>query len=298
MIGVNLARSYLFASGTTPHRIERALYAGADAVILDLEDSVPASAKLAARDNVATALDRGVPNGVELWVRVNQPPLGDDDVRCVAPFASLTGLVVPKVEDEGSLCRLVTLLDQLGAPAMVEPMLETAAGLLNASRLVHGRRVRRTHLGEVDLSADLGAAPGPDDLELLWARSLLVAHAASADAPPPVGPVSREFRDLGHFRESTQALLRLGFWGRDCIHPSQVGIANEVFSSDPTQLEWATQVLDALAHAAHGGKGAAVDIDGRLIDEAVAKLARRVLERSRKPPVTKVEGGVLKNDRL
>lgn len=281
---MNLARSYLFAPGTTPHQIERALYAGADAVILDLEDSVPASAKLTARDQVAAALERGAPRGVELWVRVNEAPLGEDDIRAVAGFPPLTGLVVPKVQDEGALWRIVTLLDQLGASALVEPMLETAAGLLNASRLIHGPRVRRTHLGEVDLSADLGAAPGPDDLELLWARSQLVAHAASVDAQPPVAPVSREFRDLDRFRESTEALRRLGFWGRDCIHPSQVGVVNEVFSSDPAQLEWATHVLDALADAAQDGKGVAVDVEGRLIDEAVAKSARRILERARKSP--------------
>lgn len=276
---MRLPCSYLYVPATRPERVVSALRAGADAVIVDLEDTVPIGRKVGARGQAIEALAEAAAWDVELWVRINAPPLREDDARAMAGLPNLTGLVVAKAETPEELIELAALLAGLDSALILEPLIESAPAVLSARELARAPRVRRMHLGEVDLAADLGVEPGPDDLELLWARSVVVAASAAEGLEAPLGPVSTDFRDLDTFRAGTQAIRRLGFWGRACIHPAQVEVVNEVFSPTSEELAWADDVTARLAAAERAGSGVAVDAAGRMIDEAVARRARRVLDR-------------------
>jgi citrate lyase subunit beta/citryl-CoA lyase len=261
-------RSHLYVPGNAPDRFGKAVASGAGAVILDLEDAVAVSAKDDARATVAEWVRRPRTEAVEVWVRVNTGARGTDDVRAVVG-PGLTGICVPKVAAVSTLQLLHTLLSGLetagGLPLgsiAVCPLIETAAGVVAAAEIAAGPRVRHLQLGEVDLAADRGVRPGPEGWELL--------HGI---APPP-GPVSTEFRDLAAFTAETERLARLGFAGRVCIHPAQIRPVERVFTPTAEELAAARDVLDRLAHAA---SGVAVGPDGRLLDEALARQARRLL---------------------
>ncbi|MGY1683629.1 HpcH/HpaI aldolase/citrate lyase family protein [Geodermatophilus sp. SYSU D01176] len=278
------ALAHLYVPGNAPDRFDKAVASGAGAVILDLEDAVAAAAKDDARAAVASWVRGRRTGGTEVWVRVDGGERGDDDVRAVGA-AGLTGVVVPKVGDRGALERLDAVLAEVEEEDRVPrgtvavcPLVETAAGLLEAAAIARGPRVSHLQLGEADLVADLGVDPGPDGAQLLFARSLVVTASAAAGIAPPLAPVDTDFRDLTAFERSTDQLRRLGFVGRACIHPRQVPVVDAVFTPAPADVGAAR---DVLARLADQGSNVAVDRDGRMIDEAVARQARRVLARAR-----------------
>jgi citrate lyase subunit beta / citryl-CoA lyase len=270
-------RSHLYVPGDRPEMLAGALERGADALIADLEDAVPMAAKEAARQAVVAWLATVRPRDVEIWVRVNPGLLREADIRAVANDPALTGSVVVKA-GRADLVEVDGLLTDLGSAARLVPLIETAAAVLEARDLAHAPRVLRLHLGEADLRADTGIDPGPDERELLWPRTQIVMAAAAAGIEPPVAAVSTEYRDLAAFRASTEAMARLGFLGRACIHPAQVAVVNEVFTPAPEAVERARELL---ARFAAEGSGVAVDPDGRMVDEAVVRQARRLLDRAR-----------------
>jgi citrate lyase subunit beta / citryl-CoA lyase len=277
------ALAHLYVPGNAPDRFDKAVACGAGAVILDLEDAVAAAAKDDARAAVAAWVRRPHGSWPEIWVRINSGGRGDDDVRAVGA-AGLTGICVPKVAGRADLERLDAVLSEVeardGVPqgsVAVCPLIESAAGLLDAAAVARGPRVRHLQLGEADLVADLGVDLEPDGTQLLFARSLVVAASAAAGITPPLAPVCTDFRDLAALERSTEQLRRLGFVGRACIHPRQVPVVTAVFIPDPAAVEAAGDVLERLEA---GGSGIAVDRHGRMIDEAVARQARRVLART------------------
>jgi citrate lyase subunit beta/citryl-CoA lyase len=277
------ALAHLYVPGDAPDRFDKAVACGAGAVILDLEDAVAAAAKDDARAAVAAWVRRPHGPWPEVWVRINSGGRGDDDVRAVGA-AGLTGICVPKVAGRADLEPLDAVLAEVeardGVPqgsVAVCPLVESAAGLLDAAAVARGPRVRHLQLGEADLVADLGVDLEPDGTQLLFARSLVVAASAAAGITPPLAPVSTDFRDLAALERSTEQLRRLGFVGRACIHPRQVPVVTAVFIPDPAAVEAAGDVLERLEA---GGSGIAVDRHGRMIDEAVARQARRVLARA------------------
>ena len=273
-IDQTLARSALYIPGDQPDKLAKAFDRGADEVIVDLEDAVSPSAKDDARRAVRTwlhdlpSLDAGV------WVRINAGDLRALDVRAIADAPALTGVVVAKTETAEELVELDRLLSSLGSTIRVVPLLESAASILRASEIAAAPRVQRLQVGEADLRADLGVTLGPDERELLYVRSVIVLAATAAGIAPPIAPVSTNFRDLDAYRASTEAMARMGFVGRACIHPAQVAIANAVFT--PTQDEIAA-ALDILERLKAAGSGIALDAQGRMLDEAIARQARRVL---------------------
>jgi citrate lyase subunit beta / citryl-CoA lyase len=268
--------------------LARAAERGADALIIDLEDAVVPAAKPAARRDVAAWLERlaGRPGGPQVWVRINPaagglPPLDD---LAVAAHPAVAGVVQAKCESPEALRRLD---DALGAAESraglaegslaVVPLIESAAGVLAMPALAAAPRVRRLQTGEADLSAELGMEPGPDRAEFASLRWTLVLTSAAAGLDPPVGPVETRLGELADLRASTQALRRQGFGGRAAVHPAQVPVINDVFTPSAAELEQAAMVVERFDAAAASGAGAAVTDDGRMIDEAVVRGARRVL---------------------
>lgn len=266
------ALTYLYVPGTKPDRFDKALASGADAVVLDLEDAVALQDKDSARSTVAEWVAAVQPGGIEIWVRVNPGALQEDDIRAVA-HPTLTGFWLPKVGSADEVTAVDTLLAEVCPQAEVSPMIETGAGVFEALSIARAPRVRFLQIGEVDLAVDLGVDAEADDSALLFARSQVVAASAAAGVQAPLAAVSRNFRDVEAFTADCRHLARLGFVGRACIHPAQVTAARDVWSPSDDDVRKAREILAALEV-----DGAGVDADGYLIDEAVAKRARRVLE--------------------
>jgi citrate lyase subunit beta/citryl-CoA lyase len=271
--------------------LAKALERGADAVIVDLEDAVAPAAKAAARTAAAGWL-RSLPDcpGAEVWVRVNPGAAGRDDAAAVgaAGRSVLAGLVSAKTETAAELFALDEVLRRAelaaGLPVgelAVSPLLESAAAVMAAERIARAPRVRRLQLGEADLRADLGLPAGDGDPELLYVRSRVVLASAGCGLAPPVAPVSTDFRDLARLRASTEALARLGFVGRCCIHPAQVAVVNEVFTPAPEEVARAAALVERFERAVAEGSGVGLDDAGRVVDEAVVRQARRLLGRAR-----------------
>lgn len=274
-----LARSALYVPGDAADKLTKALDRGADEIIVDLEDAVAPPAKDAAREQVRVWLhDLPMLANVGVWVRLNTGSLRDTDVRAIADAPALTGVMVAKTETADELVELDRLLTSLGSTAAVVPLLESASSVLRAAEIAQAPRVQRLQIGEADLRADIGVTPGDDERELLHVRSHVVLASAAAGIAPPIAPVSTNFRDLDAFRASTEALARLGFVGRACIHPAQVAIANEVFTPSAEQVAGARALVEKWER---DGAGVAVDDRGQFVDEAVIRQARLVLARAR-----------------
>ncbi|TDE39277.1 CoA ester lyase [Actinomadura sp. 6K520] len=282
-----MPRSYLYVPGNARDKLGKALTRGADALIVDLEDAVPPAGKDAARRAVADWLgSRGAAGGAELWVRINGGAAGHADARALAGLPALTGLVLAKAEDAAQVAAVAGLLADLGdVTTLLMPLLETAGAILDVRDISRAPRVHRLQIGEVDLAADAGLDPGPDEAELAFARSMTVLASAAAGLPPPVGPVSAITADPAALAESTERVRRQGFVGRACVHPAQIPVVHEVFTPSAAEIARAKDVLARYDAAAAAGSGVVLDAAGRLIDAAVIRLARRTLATSGLGPI-------------
>lgn len=281
-------RSALYVPGDRPEMLARARERGADALILDLEDAVAPARKESARTTVVDWLStRTEPSaeagmrGPQVWVRVNPGELGLADLRALAGLP-LDGVFLAKAESARQVAEAAGLLaggvagGVAGGPRpAVCPVLESAAAVLAAAEMARVPGVARLQLGEADLCADLGVTPGPEGLELLWVRSQLVVICAAAGLAPPLAPAFTDLADPDRLRTTTQDLARLGFHGRTCLHPHQVRIVNEVFTPDDREVAEARELVRRFEA---GGSGVLVDDRGRMVDEAVVRQARRILE--------------------
>lgn len=289
------ARSYLYVPADRPDLLAGAARRGADALILDLEDSIPPSGKDGARRLLARWLadlgESGEPAeaGCELWVRVNPATAAADIGATLMPL--VTGVVVPKAEPEllADIDELLTGHERaIGAAAGrfgVLATIETARGLLSAAAVAAAPRVARLGLGEADLAADLRLT-APGRAELLPLRLQVVVASAAAAIGAPAGPVRTDFRDLGTLRDSTRELHALGFGARTAIHPAQVPVINAVFTPSAAEVARAGRLVETFEAAERGGSGVITGEDGTMIDAAVVRSAREVLARAalHRPP--------------
>ncbi|OLF14105.1 CoA ester lyase [Actinophytocola xinjiangensis] len=263
-------RSYLYVPGDQPDKLAGAGRRGADALIVDLEDSVAPGRRPAARSTVAEHL-----TGAVAWVRINADTAAED-LAAIAGRPGLAGVVVPKAEPE-LLAEVDALLS--GHPDLpVLALLETARALRRLDEVAGAPRVVRLGIGEADLAGELNLRPGPDREELWPIRSAVVVASAAAGLLPPVGPVDTSVRDLSALRRTTELLLRQGFRARTAISPTQLATINEVFT--PTEQEVAA-ARDAVARLAAAPSGVALDARGRMLDPAVVRAANEVLGRAR-----------------
>jgi citrate lyase subunit beta/citryl-CoA lyase len=260
-----LPRTYLFVPGHRPDRFGKALATGADRVILDLEDAVPADAK----DDARRAITSFLAPDTAVAVRIN----GDgtrwftDDLACVAR-PGVAAVLVPKVERLDTLDRVAAAL----APdTAILPMIETAAGLDRARELAGHPRVQRLVFGSLDFQADLGI-PGDDDA-LLCFRSQIVLTSRLAGIAAPVDGVTPRFDAPEPVTLDAARAKRLGFGGKLCIHPKQVAWVRACFAPTDDEVAWARRVLEST----HDGDGAAV-VDGAMVDRPVLDRARTILE--------------------
>lgn len=274
-------RSLLFVPGNQPDRMEKALGAGADVLILDLEDAVTPDRKKEARVCITALLSRG-PRHVPLFVRIN--PLGsgmaDDDLAAIIA-SKPAGIVLPKAEGGRSLVDLDQRLKALGdSHAVILPIAtETPAAIfaLGSYGNVTPRLCGLTW-GAEDLPAAIGAATSREEsgrytppYETVRSLLLFGAHAAGVPAIETVYP---NFRDLDGLRAYATRGRRDGFSGMMAIHPAQVEVINAAFTPSDAEIAWARRVVELFDK--NPGVGV-LNLDGKMVDAPHLKQAKRLL---------------------
>ena len=282
-------RSSLILPVNVPRFVERAYARGADAIVLDLEDSVPPAEKASARKLVRAAIPLAARGGAEVLVRVNNDPalIAEDIDACVHP--GLDGLSLPKAESAAQIREVATQLDRLErarglVPGHVKLSLafETPRGVLRAEEIAEASpRIVTMSVGPEDYYLELGVEPSPDGIELLYAvsRVVTIAKAAGIQSTGLLGSIAG-FRDLVAFEAAAARARQLGCEGAGCIHPDQVPVLNRVFTPEPAKVEYARRVLAAFEEGLRQGT-ASVNLDGKMVDIPVYKRAQVILERAR-----------------
>lgn len=281
-----MIRSYLFVPGDSTRKFERAMTGNADALILDLEDSVAAENKAQARETTRAMLDADRAGKV-LFVRVNALDTGLTlaDLAVVMPGRP-DGIVLPKCSCADDLRRIDHYLDAFEAAAGIEAgrtrvmgiATETAESLfrLGDYRGVSAR-LSAMMWGAEDLSASLGAIRSRDENGYLGgfqlARNLCLAGAAAAGVDP-VDTVYVDIEDLDGLRSETLAARRDGFVAKAVIHPKHIDVVNAAFMPGDDEVTWARRVLEAISASAGLG---VVRLDGKMIDQPHVKSAHRIL---------------------
>jgi citrate lyase subunit beta/citryl-CoA lyase len=289
MAGLAPIRSALFVPGNRPDRFDKALAAKADAVIIDLEDAVPAAEKSAARKAAAKKL--GSAGDGRILIRVNgmETPFFHEDLDAVLE-RGLGGLMVPKVEDEKSISHLHELMHakEVGRQLDMIPVLaliESARAVANIHRIVQAPtdppRLHALAFGAADFTSDLGVAITRDGQELAYPRArLAVASRACGLLPPLDSPFMLDLKDLQALEADALRAKQLGFGGKLCIHPNQIDIVNRTFSPRPEEIRQAEAVVSAFEEAQTKGWGA-IQVNGKFIDKPVVERARQVLRLAR-----------------
>ena len=276
-------RSFLFAPGNHPRRVEKAFSLDADAVILDLEDACPVAEKLATRSIVVAACQsRRTCLG---YVRVNatSTEYGYGDIVAVV-HTGVDGIVLPKVETADEIKAVEWVITNLEKERSlpiggvdVIPIIETGKGMANIRAIAAaGTRVRRIAFGAGDFTLDMNMEWSRSEIELFPYRSECVLASRAAEIEPPIDTVWTDLKDLSGFTVSVRQIRSLGFQGKLCIHPEQVPIANVVLSPSAEQIDWSRRVVEAFETAEAAGS-ASIQLEGKFIDYPIVHRARRVL---------------------
>ena len=272
-------RSLLFVPGDRPDRMEKALKSGADALILDLEDSVAPAAKPEARRTVAAFVAAN--NAARLWVRINplDGPEADKDLQAVLP-AHPDGLVLPKSEGGASVAELARRLSERGnATARILAIAtETPAAIFGLGTYGGHKRLAGLTWGAEDLPAAIGAATSREEdgsftAPYEIARALCLFGAAAAGVTP-IETIYPAFRDLDGLAAYANRARRDGFTGMMAIHPDQVAIINQAFTPTEAELAHARAIVAAFDSSPNAG---ALSLDGRMIDRPHLVQAKRLL---------------------
>jgi citrate lyase subunit beta / citryl-CoA lyase len=257
-------RSYLFAPGHNAKLLGRVFGAGADAVMLDLEDAVPPDAKATARAMVAEALADH-----QAWVRVNAARTEWCEADLAAVGGRAFGIRIPKASSADDVRWVAERAP--GKPIICA--IESASGVLAAAEIAAVPGVRHLAMGGVDLQNDLNAGNG--NLQTLYVRSHLVVVSRAAGLEPPIDSVWPRLDDEAGLREQAEFARSLGFFGKSAIHPRQLPTLHEVFTPSEREVGWAREVVAAFEAAG----GAALRLPGgEFVDLPVARRARRLLE--------------------
>ena len=287
---VKMYRTLLFAPGSRPELLAKAQLGDADAMIFDLEDSVPLNAKDEARKNIADALAAGLKK--PMFLRISNPRAGDflADLQVLANASSLVnvaGVVLPKADDADDIQAVAKALKDVEAKHNMQegtlsvlPLIETCLGLRNgfeiakASPRVVGMALASAEQG--DFMVDLGGRWTPRSLALAYPRSKLVVDARAAGVQWLVDGVFMNLKDTDMLREECLIARELGFVGKMAIHPTQVDVMHTVFSPSELEVAYARGLIAAFRDGEARGVGA-VKFEGMMVDYANVRLAERTL---------------------
>ena len=287
---IKMYRTLLFAPGSRPELLAKAQLGDADAMIFDLEDSVPLNAKDEARKNIADALAAGLKK--PMFLRISNPRAGDfmADRQVLANASSLVNVasvVLPKADDAEDIQAVAKALKDVESKHNMQegtlsilPLIETCLGLRNgfdiakASPRVIGMALASAEQG--DFMVDLGGRWTPRSLALAYPRSKLVVDARAAGVQWLVDGVFMNLKDTDMLREECLIARELGFVGKMAIHPTQVDVMHTVFSPSELEVAYARGLIAAFRDGEARGVGA-VKYEGMMVDYANVRLAERTL---------------------
>jgi citrate lyase subunit beta/citryl-CoA lyase len=263
--------------GTNLRAQEKGRELPADTLIFDLEDSVAPDAKSDARQTVCAAISQGGYGDRELVVRANglDTPWGEDDLRAAASSGA-DAVLLPKVSDPDEILAAVAIVEDAGGNPGIWTMMETARGILAAPEIADAHpRLAVMCMGLEDLAKELRADNSGDRTAMLYVleRAVLAARAAGRSI---LDAVYRDIPDDAGFVAACAQGRALGFDGKQCIHPRQIGPANAAFAPAPEQVTEAGRIIEAFERANAKGEGVAL-LDGQLIEALHVAEARRIV---------------------
>jgi citrate lyase subunit beta/citryl-CoA lyase len=284
-----ILRSLLFVPGNKASMLEKALALRPDALVPDMEDSVPTAEKANARETIRSWLPRLAATGIPVIPRVNALDtqwIGEDLGAVVSPH--VLGISVGKVRNAGDIAAVSKLVDALEASAGLRtgalrlvPWIETAEAIVNVSAICRAsERIAAVAFGGEDFTNDMGVERLEDESQVAYARQALCVAARAARVLALDTPYFK-LRDLGGLRESSLRAKSIGFKGRFAIHPEQIDALNDCFSPSAQEVAHAERVVAAFEEAEARGR-ASTSLDGWVIDVPVVKRARALLELARR----------------
>ena len=277
-------RSVLYMPGSIVRALEKARSLAADALILDLEDSIAPDLKAVARDNVCAAVTAGGYGHRELVIRINSlsGPWGRDDLAA-AVKAAPNAVLLPKVSTPGDIMLVAKEMRDLGASddLAIWAMMETPLAILNADSIVRtaadpSSRLAVLVMGTNDIAKDTRARLTKGRASMVTWLSICVA-AARAHGVEILDGVFNDIADTDGFREECEQGRDFGMDGKTVIHPSQLAICNDIFSPSSDELAWAHKLIAAFDLPENANKGA-ISLDGRMVERLHAEMAKRTLE--------------------
>ena len=280
-------RALLYMPGDDRHKIDKSLTLGVDCICMDMEDGVSAGHKPQARASIAQALQELEFGQAEKLARINAVGSGleKEDIRAVLPHRP-DGIVIPKLEELSQIQWASDLMEaaelEHGWPINSLRLLvdvETPKGILNLKEFAGHPRLDALIFGGEDFAASLGATRTRAADELLYGR-LATLTAAAAFGLQAIDIVTVDFKDLDALRAEAEYGARLGFTGKQIIHPAQVEPVQSAFTPPEAAIADARRIVDGFEASQRQGKGAFA-LDGRMIDMPLVKNARKVLDRAR-----------------
>lgn len=271
-----LRRTRLYVPSNTPKLIPNAPLFQADAVILDLEESVHVGRKTEALALAGAASESVDWTGMELMVRVNGGEQGRVDLLTLAR-SSVGTFILPKVDSPDNVLEVCELLDEAESDAKIIPLVESALGVENAYEIAAcSSRISAISLGLEDYVADIGAIRTIDQSESFFARSR-VLNAARAAGIMPLASVFPEFKNQSQVTEYARRARMDGYEGIGCIHPSQIDSVHLGFAADELELDRARKIVKAYEQASESGTGV-VGVEGSMADLPTYRRAKRLLK--------------------
>ena len=270
-------RSMLFAPGNKYELLQKFSKIQPDIAIIDLEDAVPDSEKQVARENLQKYAQE-YKTAVTTYVRVNAlvSQHFEEDIRSIPP--QIAGIVIPKVNDASDIERATQAIERNSVSAKILVGIETVKGLMSVQDIFGTASVFAAYFGAEDYIHDLGGLRTDGNDEVLFARTQ-IGISSRLFGVPVVDQIVADFSDSERFMKEAQQAKSLGFTGKLCIHPSQVPLANQSFSSTPEEIQQAKELLKVYDEAVANGTASIVH-NGQMVDEALAKQARRILSQN------------------
>lgn len=270
-------RSMLFAPGNKYELLQKFSKIQPDIAIIDLEDAVPDSEKQVARENLQKYAQEDKA-AVTTYVRVNAlvSQHFEEDIRSIPP--QIAGIVIPKVNDASDIERATQAIERNSVSAKILVGIETVKGLMSVQDIFGTASVFAAYFGAEDYIHDLGGLRTDGNDEVLFARTQ-IGISSRLFGVPVVDQIVADFSDSERFMKEAQQAKSLGFTGKLCIHPSQVPLANQSFSSTPEEIQQAIELLKVYDEAVANGTASIVH-NGQMVDEALAKQARRILSQN------------------
>ena len=270
-------RSMLFAPGNKYELLQKFSKIQPDIAIIDLEDAVPDSEKQVARENLQKYAQEDK-TAVTTYVRVNAlvSQHFEEDIRSIPP--QIAGIVIPKVNDASDIERATQAIERNSVSAKILVGIETVKGLMSVQDIFGTASVFAAYFGAEDYVHDLGGLRTDWNNEVLFARTQ-IGISSRLFGVPVVDQIVADFSDSERFMKEAQQAKSLGFTGKLCIHPSQVPLANQSFSSTPEEIQQAIELLKVYDEAVANGTASIVH-NGQMVDEALAKQARRILSQN------------------